>query len=1655
MCAIQPLRLCSKMVLALLLVGCTAQLVVAQMVIVPGTLYDQNKYFRGDMPDHIGGNSGWFDDYDGDGLYDPGEPYGDSNPGGWTCKPDLSCWAATAANMLRYVGGADKYNAWVYVDGVVHRDLNEDKTDYVFNTHYWDWGGFTDVALEREGHFCSADYENNMLFDNPTVLESLWAANINMGMPVGLAYKWFESSGTNSGAHAITLYGINVLNKTMLIADSDDANNKSTDVNIRQISYAIGPNYIQLNPGTSANEWIYGYTTLEQTEWTGSGTSGSSYTSGPTTLWSDSMNWTGYWETNTKWHMLDPTLLRIYFENSGKLLMDCSHEALKIMLEGSNTHIEFNSAGNLNTQILQNRNATIDLPAGHLNVAQDFLHGGILNLSGSGSLTGNKLSMGAPFVGSGSIYQSGGSANFTTVVMGDSLGANSSQLGVTGGTFHATTFQLGRTSQGELMVSFPGHVTVSSLMEMGSLSGGVGLAYVSGGYLTVSKLVVGAGGEGNLDVSDGGRLTVQNAFEVGQLAGSKGEVWLTNGSFATASLPLKIGVAGQGTFNQSGSSIFSPAKVVVGAESGGVGLYNMSVGSLDTETITIGAKTGADGQFIQSDGWVDVSDEVCLADEFNTVRASYELNNGTLTTDQLSVGFAGSGMYKQTGGVLNVNEITLGALQSSSGWAVLSGSGKINAHTILVANNGSGEFDMKGGTIEAQDEIVGFPCSGKFIQTGGMNHVTNTLRMAALGSHQSTYTISDGALRVDQQILLDGDHTCFQLFGGEVTTDVFNISPGGQIQSSHNGTLRVNKLTGLPANFSLAGNLIFGHSGGTTSAAYSVGAGQSLGVNHTMTVGENANATFQQLGGNVHVGELVIGNYAPANATYAINASGSNSLIVDEDEFVGCYGQALLNQSYGTHDVGGTIHVGYNEGGKGTFALNGGTLTAEKLTLGEAAGASGIFTQNNGTATLNTELRLGAISNTSAGSYKLNGGELHVPGVEYIGDQGAGVFEQTGGLHQCSQWMMLGYNGGSEGQYKISGGELRTGTLWVGYNGDGKLELSGSGVVAVEELIKSSSGTVSTSWGTLRVNKLTGFGLTPSFTCDLKIGHSGGTMKGSYYLVSGMSLNTNNLTVGYDALGSFSQSGGVNTVTNAFWLGEKAGAIATYGLGGAGALAATYEYIGGYGMGTFNQNGGGNSVNATMQVGANGLYNLEAGSLNVGGLLVGDGGQVNWNGGIFTANSVELRTGGTLSVPHDWLFPGILQVEGGTLDMTYCTLALEKADSAAPSEMTGGEVKADSAFIGSMKYGQLTQSGGGFNLADTLTLGAGPAATGKYTLSNGNLSATDEDVAYQGTGDFVHTSGVNRVYGELSIGRMTDSHGTYSLSAIPGATAPTLYATTVRIGQNGTGIVTQSAGLVQINDSLTLGGGPTGYGKYIMTDGTLHVGGTVSVGQSPGSNAELSVQGGSFTAAGVIVGGVGSMVAAPGQGTWKIGSAPMITVSQFVKLNAGAWLNIPAPAVIHLTGSQWINECSNAQAMADMANLTLVFEGGNQAVDPFEVAGKDLGAVMEGFYDNFALGTLQLGGDAGIGQIKLVDLFDNQQDGMENEVLYVHNLVLNHDSFLDLNGFDLYYNSFTNLGGTIVLNGGNLIFTAPEPSTLVLLGLGVIGFLTWASRRRR
>ncbi len=207
-----------------------------------------------------------------------------------------------------------------------------------------------------------------------------------------------------------------------------------------------------------------------------------------------------------------------------------------------------------------------------------------------------------------------------------------------------------------------------------------------------------------------------------------------------------------------------------------------------------------------------------------------------------------------------------------------------------------------------------------------------------------------------------------------------------------------------------------------------------------------------------------------------------------------------------------------------------------------------------------------------------------------------------------------------------------------------------------------------------------------------------------------------------------------------------------------------------------------------------------------------------------------------------------------------------------------------------------------------------------------------------------------------------------------------------------------------------------------------------------------------------------------------------IEVSQRLSFGAGSRFAAVRGSTIHITGPRPETDCqwpgstfenfsTDPAALAGLENLTLIFEGGDEFVATFEVAGEDRHADPSGLYDNFALDTLQIGGED-VAMVQLVDLFDNQPDSQDTEALYVRNLFIGAGSSLDPNGlalyclndgaimqlFDVDLDGFIRQDDLAALGygggdgGSPPPGVIPEPATLALL---VIGGMLCLGRRRR
>ena len=795
-------------------------------------------------------------------------------------------------------------------------------------------------------------------------------------------------------------------------------------------------------------------------------------------------------------------------------------------------------------------------------------------------------------------------------------------------------------------------------------------------------------------------------------------------------------------------------------------------------------------------------------------------------------------------------------------------------------------------------------------------------------------------------------------------------------------------------------------------------------------------------------------NGEPTSLTYAYISNGGTAQVLEADEQ--CY----------------HVYLGEIEAQTGAVEMTAGQLSTACAYVGLQG--SGAFTQTGGTNLVTESLYL-AYEAGATGSYELSGTGQLSAGSEYVGYDGTGSFAQTGGGNTTGY---LSVNSTSE--YEFSGG-----TLEVTDSAEvlGTLDFAGSSVsVTMTGLVNfgdavligpeaasltvnansltifpasfdpdaefatfSNSGLVHNRGSTLTISSGEGFAgrgrISDHVECEglvvatlgwptldlyegVSISGNGSVDLGNGSLrvndeVSGIS-DAGQLSTGLQVVetGRLSQSGGVNTIGGRLILGTSAGTNGIYELSGSAQLSAPWEHVGEQGTGVLTQSGGSNTVGVVF-VGragtSNGTYELSGtGQLTGAVEIIG-----------FYGTGSLIQTGGTNTI-SDFLSVGY----GAGSDGTYSLSA-------------DGELWAEEEYVGDHGTGLFRQLGGTNTVNGFLLIGADFDSEGTYELSgNGQLSCAEEAIGGAGAGQFVQSGGTNTIGDCLRVGTGWNTIGVYNLSN------GLLTAYDEHIGDFGIGILTQTGGSNVITGSLFLGYEEVTGGAYALGgDGQLSASDEY-LGYGYWSSGTLTQTGGTNTANNIYVAYMaqGAYTISGGQfnagslyvgydyyevGTFAIEDpGAEITVSELLRFGERSTFTAVEGSTIHMTGAAFENECCAPTELEGLGNLRLVFEGGTEDIDLFEVAGENRLPPWWGYIENFALGTLQLGGDgpdAPIGQVQLIDAYDNQEDGSDNEALYVDTLILREGSVLDLNGLNLYYKTFIDEGGQILLNGGSLM----------------------------
>jgi hypothetical protein len=1038
------------------------------------------------------------------------------------------------------------------------------------------------------------------------------------------------------------------------------------------------------------------------------------------------------------------------------------------------------------------------------------------------------------------------------------------------------------------------------------------------------------------------------------------------------------------------------------------------------------------------------------------------------------VGFAGTGLFTQSNGTNNFYGLYLGNNAGSYGVYNFSGTGRLSAQDAeYIGYSGTGLFTQDSGINFGSVEIgylsgssgtyhlsgtglvtgtggsyvtVGRSGNGLFIQDGGRNFPDSGLGLGSQAGASGTYQLSGGGyLMTQSEIIGFAGHGAFYQVDGnnEVVGDLYlgrDAGSSGTYQLSGHGFLTaINEWIGYD------GNGIFTQDGGTNKVSRSViiiGTGRyrlcgtgSLAILPTatgLTIGySNGSAgRFEWFGGQFTTPNMWLGS----KGTLALGLDFDASALAD----------GSLYQGRAPELSPGTLEI--TNGATGVLASKS-SLGPQTLQVGTTTG-DGSFAQSDGNVTTSV-LYLGQDPN-ARGSYELSGvGHLSVSGSEYLGYSGSGLFAQSGANHAVSGSLYLGYSSGSSGNYQLSGKAILstakeylgyggtgtftqsdgnntlTGTLYVGYSAasTGSYRLAGNGILTVGNggtlRIGADSGAGRFEWfgGTLKTPTLTvgssgalamGFnfaidsllngslfqGSAPAFTTATLEITNGATATEA----NSTSLSVKTLQVGSSSgAGVFSQTAGSATASSCLFLGLQSGFSGTYQLGGKGILKDGNAHVGFSGTGLFAQSDGNHIVTSNLYVGTN----------------AGSAGNYLLNGpGRLLAGTEYLGYSGT----------GAFTQSDGNHTVTYSLyLGYNSSSSSGTYQLSGtGRLAAGSEYVGRLGTG-IFQQASGWNTAGYLSIGA----KGQYALTGGTLTVKGR-LDGNGVLDMSTGSGVMSISGPIKMGRT----GEFDLSSgVLSAIDANLY---VPIQNDGNFFVTSGAHRV---DSVMPMDANVIRGVTRIDSGSALTAGSIR-------QRTLSVAG-SLNVANLYVDGNG------GSALSISGPSAVITVGNTLRFGPQGSLSAMPGSTIHMTGSIFQNQSADANAVAGLENLSLIYEAADASYDPFEVAGLDLGPDANGFVHNFGLGTLELGGPGGeggpggLGRVILVDLFDNQPGSLGAEALYLQSLVVNPGSELCLNGVNLYVGgTLVNPGDGAAYGGGDIYAAVPEPASLLLLALG-------------
>jgi hypothetical protein len=926
-----------------------------------------------------------------------------------------------------------------------------------------------------------------------------------------------------------------------------------------------------------------------------------------------------------------------------------------------------------------------------------------------------------------------------------------------------------------------------------------------------------------------------------------------------------------------------------------------------------------------------------------TITLSQSYNNIPMAAETETIGTTGTGSYIHKHGNNTTDDLIIGqystgngayTLQSDSSASVTvddrlymgsSGTGTFNQSTGSVTvgqdtdssttteglylgyySGSSGTYNLSGGSLTVyKTENIGRYGNGKFTQTGGTHTISlGSLYLGQQSSGIGVYELEGGTLSATSEII--GNYS------------VGNTS-GNRSEFLHSG-----------GSNDISSYLYLGYGGGSYGRYLLTGAGD-LQVNSSTYVGYSGNADFYHSGGDATLSSMYLGYLADSIGRYDF-VSGT---LDDTYVYIGYYSQGdAARDDYsefyhagGTHTVSGTLYLGSKEDSTGKYTIysyyndpTSPVLNANRLYIGN--NGTGIFTQAYGTTSVTGDLYLG-FGETGQGSYTMEYGSQLSAANEYIGFDGRGTFIQNDGTNSVSGTLAIGSHPGGSGTYTLESGNLSVGNLIIDSQG---LLTQNGGVIEGQGTSASDDGYVQNygrylNYGGTITEKLINYN-------DADFYSNTSSVEGGIENVGALDIWQDATLIllkdGLDNQGYLRLYGTIRTNTYSYGYQTVENNGYMYG---AGKITGYTRFINNSlfeqaSSGPFTlDNEGTNSNYGNMLLSNHYPFRIESNLSNMGtldlneGSIVGDGSLTNGIGGLITGP-------GTISTSFENGTGGVTLSDSGNLRIT------NNFSNAGFIHMGGNSA--------SLNGGTITNNGtiDGYGLVGNQVNNSGniEASGGTLTFSqavnnqaSGMMYVTQNSKLMLLNGLSANTGGISLTGGTLD----TNTNTLTSAGKITG------YGTINTGRLSNTGSMTLTGGSTTINGDVT---NASGAFIEIAYDSALFTGDVVNNGTFKTTDTNVTFAG-SYTEN-------GAYISDPSDNYY----AGDLTI------NTGGYLQGGIGDTFYLGGDFINHSQKNKEWDTEEADFFLYLGGSHE----FYLTGLDLGAVEQGYEDNFAIGSLTL-----------------------------------------------------------------------------------------------